>query len=309
MRCLVTGADGFLGAHLVQRLQAAGHEVTGAALSRKGETSLDALGVKCRVEYGDITDAAYVERLVNATEAEWVFHLAAVSIVRIAEANPSRAIRTNVLGTLNVLEACRRQPTVKAVLVASSDKAYGDQGGVPYTEDMPLKPTGAYEVSKAQADTLALLYGREYGLPVTVARCANLFGPGDLNWSRLVPNSCRRAARGEPPQVYPSAWTMRREWIAVEDAADAYAFLAEYGVRGQAYNVGTGSVYTAGAIAGRIAKFAGVSEPVESAIAPAYEIPAQALDSTKLSALGWEARRCVPDELKRAVAWYRGWLA
>lgn len=305
MRALVTGADGFLGAHLCRCLLNAGHDVTGAALSRKGHTSLDALGIGMRVEYGDITDSAYIERLVNAYEAEWVFHLAAVSIVRVADANPSRAIRTNTLGTLNVLEACRRQRTIQAVVVASSDKAYGDAGGVPYTEDMPLRPTGTYETSKAMTDMLAQLYERQYGLPTVVARCANLFGSADLNWSRLVPNSCRLALSGQPPVVHPSAWLMRREWLAVEDAADAYVLLARAGTRGLAYNVGSGTVMTAGEVATRVAEMAGGPAPVSSPRDPTYEIPSQSLDCSRIRAMGWEPRRNVGGALWRTVQWYR----
>ena len=122
MRCLITGADGFLGANLAALLLTEGHEVTGACLNRKGQTALDALGLNLRVEYGDVTDAHYVERLVSAYEPEWIFHLAAVSIVRIAQASPARALRTNILGTVNVLEACRNLAHVRALVVASSGR-------------------------------------------------------------------------------------------------------------------------------------------------------------------------------------------
>jgi CDP-glucose 4,6-dehydratase len=142
------------------------------ALSRKGLTSLDALGVNVRLEYGDIQDREYVERVVNASEADVVFHLAAVSIVRIAEHNPGRAYRTNILGTVNVAEACQDKAKL---LIASSDKAYGDAGGAAYREDQPLQPNQPYEISKAASDMI----GRSYG--AVVLRCANLFGPGDLN--------------------------------------------------------------------------------------------------------------------------------
>lgn len=302
MRVLCTGADGFLGANLCARLLADGHEVTGAALNRKGRTSLDALGVDVRVEYGDITDRAYVERLVNASECEMVFHLAAVSVVRVAERNIERAIRTNVLGTLNVCEAAAGC----TVVVASSDKAYGDYGGALYTEGLPLHPTGAYEVSKACADMVAGLYGRTDRVIVT--RCANLYGPGDLNWSRLVPNSCRRALRGEPPEVHPSAWQYVREWVYVEDAVNAYLGLARRGESG-AYNIGSGQCMTAGGVARYIAELCGVADPVESGARIGYEIPRQRLDTSKLRrTLATVPSTLLGVGLARTVDWYRGYL-
>lgn len=297
MRCLIFGADGFLGANLCQMLRAAGHEVTGTALNRKGQTSLDALGVDIRVEYGDVTDYAFCERVVNATEAEWIFHLAAVSIVRIADANPARAIRTNVLGTLNVCEAVKG----RRLLVASSDKAYGYQGTV-YREDLPLMPTGAYEISKACADHVARLYG------AIVVRCANLFGPGDLNWSRLVPGSCRRALAGESPLIHAGAWGYRREWLDVGSAAGAYILLAEQGQAAEAYNVGSGYTATAGQIAKHLAMLAEGPLPIEDRAHRGYEIPAQWLNSNKIRLLGWRPMVETEDALVATLRWYREYL-
>ena len=208
MKVLVTGAEGFLGANLCAELTARGHEVTAASLNRKGGTSLDALGVKTRIEYGDVTDMAFVDRIVSSSEADWIFHLAAVSIVRTAQSNPALALRTNILGTINVLESAKR--TGARVLTASSDKAYGDHDGAEYIEWMSLKPTGAYEVSKTCADHIGQLYG------AIVVRCANLYGDGDLNWSRLVPNSIRLALSGKSPQIYGDAIYNKREWLYVK---------------------------------------------------------------------------------------------
>lgn len=296
MRALITGVDGFLGANLAAYLLAAGHEVTGAALNRKNNTSLDALGVRCRVEYGDITDAAFVGRVVNACEAEVVYHLAAVSIVRVAERDPGRAIRTNVLGTLNVCEAAQRNGA--KVIVASSDKAYGASEDA-YSERTPLRPTGAYEVSKAAQDHVARLYG------AIVVRAANLYGPGDLHWSRLVPACCRLIASGQAPQVYGDAGGCQREWLHIEDASAAYAFLAEHGARGQAYNVGSGQRATALDVARRLS-FLGHA-PCPDTVGkerPFYEIPSQSLDCTKIETLGWQARRTLNEGLYQTLHWY-----
>ena len=310
MNALVTGADGFLGANLCKTLVEQGHAVVGSALNRKGHTSLDALGVDIRIEYGDVLDAAFVARLVNAYEAEWVFHLAGVSIVRIAEKNPQRCIQTNALGTLNVLEACRQAGHVKAALVASSDKAYGDYGGAAYREGMGLKPAGAYEVSKACADLIAQCYGTQYGLRAIVTRCANLYGPGDLHWSRLVPNSCRLALQGQGPQITPGAWKYQRHWLYVDDAVQAYITLAEQGEAGQAYNVAPGPacVATAGGVGMMIARMADAPEPVEGSVVIGHEIPAQELDAGKIEALGWQAQTQLVDGLRTTLDWYRGYL-
>ncbi len=301
MRALVTGADGFLGANLCKHLQERGHQVTGAALSRKEQTSLDALGVKVRVEYGDITDAAYVERLLNAYEVDVVYHLAAVSIVRVADRCPGRAIETNVLGTLAVCEQAERLGI--KVVVASSDKAYGDHRGIPYTEDLALKPRGAYEVSKACADHVARLFG------AVVVRAANLYGPGDLHWSRLVPNSCRLAAQGKAPEVYGDAALYEREWLHVWDAVVAYEMLGAGGLPGEAYNVGSGEQATALAVAQMVARLADAPMPAMVQKGQAfYEIPAQTLCCGKIARLGWEPILSLEAGLAHTYCWYLGHL-
>lgn len=307
MRALVTGADGFLGAHLCRELQAGGHEVIGATLNRRGYTCLDALGVTVRLEYGDVLERDYLRRLVNEYESEWLFHLAGVSIVRIAEADAYRAIQTNAMGTLNALDAARHGP-VEAVLVASSDKAYGDHNGVAYTEDMALQPHGVYELSKALADMLALRYPAPDSTRVIVARCANMYGPGDLQWSRLVPNSCRRIVRGEPPEVHPGAWGYEREWLHVTDAARAYIHLAERGAGGEAYNVGSGERATAGEVARRLAVWGGLGGKAVESEWHIREIPAQRLDCSKIRATGWLPMVRLDNGLAATLSWYGDYL-
>lgn len=295
MRCLVTGADGFLGANLVKLLLDEGHEVTGTALNRKGYTSLDALGVKCRVEYGDIREREFIERVVNASEPEWVFHLAAVSIVKHAAADPLRCYQTNIIGTANVLQAAKGA----RVVVASSDKAYGDHGGALYVETDALKPGGVYEISKACADMIAR------GAGAMVTRCGNIYGMGDLNWSRLVPNSIRLAYYGMPPQVHAGAWQYKREWVFVQDVCAAYMAIAERGQAGEAYNIGSGVVMTAGDMAVTIADKMGAPPPVLNDALPCGEIPEQALDAAKLRALFWEPDWPLEQALNETMKWYR----
>lgn len=301
MKALVTGAEGFLGANLCAELIARGHEVTAASLNRRNGTSFEALKVDCRVEFGDVTDAAFVDRIVSSSEADWVFHLAAVSIVRTAQANPALALKTNIVGTINVLEACKR--TGAKALIASSDKAYGDHDGAEYVESMALKPTGAYEVSKTCADHIGQLYG------AIVVRCANLYGDGDLNWSRLIPNSMRLALKGKSPQVYGDAVYNKREWLYVKDAVNAYIKLAEVGQSG-AYNVGSGEQASPLEVANDICEMFGVDKPevVEKARG-FYEIPEQKLNVDKIKTIGWQHEHNLEEGLKRAAVWYWEYLA
>lgn len=307
MRAVVTGAEGFLGANLVRALLEAGHDVVGTSLNRKGETSLDALRISCRIEYGDVLDAAFMERVIAGAEPDWVFHLAAVSIVRVAQASPARALATNVLGTVNVLEACRRAPGLKAVVVASSDKAYGEHGR-PYVETLPLLPVAPYEVSKACADLIAQSYGATYGMRVMVTRCANLYGQGDLNWTRLIPNACKQAAVGWPPVVHAGSEAMRREYLHVQDAAEAYLLLAERGEAG-AYNVGSRQQATTMAVAASCSKLLGGPAPqVVGKGAPFAEIAAQSLDTGKIVALGFRPAWKLEEGLAHTAAWYRRYL-
>lgn len=301
MRALVTGAEGFLGANLCKALVEQGHEVTAASLNRRGKTSLDALGVNTRIEYGDVTDTAFVERIVSSSEADWIFHLAAVSIVRAAQANPALALRTNILGTLNVLESAKR--TGAKVMVASSDKAYGDHNGAEYVEGMALKPTGAYEVSKTCADHIGNLYG------AVVVRCANLYGDGDLNWSRLVPNSIRLALQGRAPQIYGGAVYNKREWLYVKDAVDAYIKLAEEGLPG-AYNVGSGEQASPLEVAEIVCGMIGSPFPeVVQKKRDFYEIPEQKLNCDKIRGLGWNPDTYLTTGLYQSIEWYREYLA
>lgn len=302
MRAVVTGAEGFLGANLVKALVEQGHEVTGTSLNRQNKTSLDSLGVNCRIEYGDVTDAEFINRVIGSSEADWVFHLAAVSIVRVASASPAIALKTNIMGTVNVLDACKRVG-IGRVLVASSDKAYGDHGGKAYTEDMSLDPVGAYEVSKTCADHIGMLYG------ATVVRCANLYGPGDLNWSRLIPGSIRRGLSGESPKVYGDAINDKREWIYVSDAVNAYIALAERGKPG-AYNVGSGIQASPMEIAKEIAIMTGCNPPnIVTKERGFYEIPSQVLNCEKIRMIGWGADTSLGRGLRMTCNWYKDYLS
>src|SRR5260370_32606907 len=216
---LVTGGTGLLGSWLVKQLLEAGSNVV--CLVRDWVPQSELVRSR-RIEQvntvrGDITDRDLVERALGEYEVEVVFHLAAQTIVGIANRNPVSTFSTNIEGTWNLLEACRRSPKVLSIVVASSDKAYGDQEHLPYNETMPLQGRHPYDVSKSCADLIAQTYAVSYGLPIAITRCGNLFGGGDLNWNRLVPGTIRSALRGVRPVIRSDGLSVR-DYLFFEDA-------------------------------------------------------------------------------------------
>src|SRR5277367_1325777 len=224
----VTGGTGLLGSWLVKQLIDAGSNVV--CLVRDWVPQSELVRSR-RIEQvntvrGDIIDRDLVERILGEYEVEVVFHLAAQTIVGIANRNPASTFSTNIEGTWNLLEACRRSPRVASIVVASSDKAYGDQERLPYDESMPLQGRHPYDVSKSCADLIAQTYAHTYGLPVAVTRCGNFYGGGDLNWNRIVPGTIRSVVRGERPIIRSDGQNVR-DYFYVEDGAAAYMLLAE----------------------------------------------------------------------------------
>ena len=239
---LVTGATGLVGNWLVKRLVAAGADVT--CLVRDWIPQSELMRAKTiervKVVRGDVRDQALLERALGEHESNTVIHLAAQTIVGVANRNPVSTFESNIQGTWNLLEACRRSPTVKQIIVASSDKAYGDQEQLPYYEDAPLQGQHPYDVSKSCADLIAHSYAVTYGLPVVITRCGNFYGGGDLNWNRIIPGTIRSVLRGERP-VIRSDGNYIRDYFYVEDGAAAYMLLAEKlaannALRGEAFN-------------------------------------------------------------------------
>jgi CDP-glucose 4,6-dehydratase len=308
---LVTGATGFLGSHLTAALVAAGAHVTTIRRDWPPLTEV-AKAWDHRVTWveGDVTDQALVERTLGELEVRSVFHLAAQSQVGVANDNAVSTFHTNVGGTWTVLEACRRSSLVQQVLVASSDKAYGTQPALPYTEDMPLRARHPYDVSKACADLIALSYHATWDLPVVITRCGNFYGPGDTNWERLVPGTIRSVLRDDPP-VIRSDGTLVRDYLYVVDAADAYLTLAEVQLQrpelhGEAFNFSSEAPMTALELVQAIQRAAGTAfEPVVLG-GGAHEIPAQHLSAEKArTVLGWKPTRTLDAALSETVAWYR----
>ena len=266
----------------------------------------------------DLLDLEALGRVVNEYEPELVFHLAAQTLVGIANRSPLATWETNVRGTWTVLEACRalgdRGP-VRAIVVASSDKAYGAHAELPYREDFALQPVFPYDVSKACTDLVARSYATTYGLPVAVTRLANIYGPGDFNLSRVVPDSAAALARGERP-VIRSDGSPQRDFIHVSDAVAAYLAVADSLARrelhGRAWNAGAGEPIAVLELVRRLIAASGLNiEPdVRGSGRPAGEIDRQWLDSTAIrEELGWSPERDLDEGLAETVAWYRQVLA
>jgi CDP-glucose 4,6-dehydratase len=312
-KTFVTGATGFLGAHLVGQLLDQGAQVVCLERDTARPNTLDLLGLRPRVTLvsGSLEDGGLMERVLNEHEIEAVFHLAAQALVVAANRSPLSTFESNIRGTYALLEACRRTGGAGRIVVASSDKAYGVQPRLPYTEEHPLLGLNPYDASKVCADVLARCYARSYGLPVGVARMANLYGPGDVNLSRIVPGTIISVLRGQSP-VIRSDGTPVRDYLYVEDAARAYLLLAESAgeLRGEALNFGSGEPVKVLDLVEKIIRLAGkqgqVSPQVMSKTKIAGEIDAQYLSSKQSEAkLGWKPQVRLDEGLQRSVEWYR----
>jgi CDP-glucose 4,6-dehydratase len=311
-RVFVTGATGLLGAAVVRRLLAADADVVCLVRDWVPRAELVTSGALDRVTVvrGDVRDADVVERALGEYEITTVLHLAAQTTVGVANRNPISTLDTNIRGTWVVLEACRRTPTIKQVVVASSDKAYGDQPVLPYREDTAVAGRHPYDVSKSCADLVAQMYATTYGLPVSVTRCGNFFGGGDLNWSRIVPGTIRSVFRGEQP-VIRSDGQFTRDYLYVEDGAIAYLTLAERlgadpGLAGEVFNFSYEQRQTVTEVVARILRVMSSDlVPVVQNLA-SHEIRDQYLDATKArTVLGWTPAFTFDDGLRATVDWYR----
>jgi CDP-glucose 4,6-dehydratase len=308
----VTGAYGLLGTWLVRALLDGGARVT---VLKRDETAISALELdglegRCAVVHGDCLDAPVVDRAIGEYEVDTVFHLAAQTIVGTAGRAPLSTFETNVRGTWIVLEACRAQE-VGRVIVASSDKAYGDHDELPYREDFALRPRFPYDASKAAADLIARSYWHSFGLPVAVTRFANLYGGGDLNASRLIPEAVSAVIEGRPP-IIRSDGSPERDFLYVEDAVAAYLSIAEAldrgEGRGEAFNAGGGRPHAVREVVELICRVAGsdVEPDVRGTGTPSGEIDRQYVDAGRLRELtGWEPAIDLEEGLRRTVEWYR----
>lgn len=313
-RVLVTGATGLVGSWLVKELVQRGALVTALIRDADPQSELIRSGdiSQLSVVSGQLEDFATIERAVNEYEVQTVFHLGAQALVAVAQRSPVATFESNIRGTYNVLEACRRH-RVPRVVVASSDKAYGTQTQLPYTEDSPLHGRYPYEVSKSCADLLAQSYAVSYGLPVTIARCGNVYGGGDLNWSRIIPGTIRSLLRQQRPLIRSDGQYVR-DYFYVEDVAGAYITLAEHldemPTRGEAFNFSAEQPLTVLALVQIICQLMQREQyqPMIQNVASG-EIVAQYLSAMKArEQLGWRPRFSLEEGLTKTIAWYRDFL-
>jgi len=312
----VTGGTGLVGSWLVRRLVEAGAQVVCLVRDWVPQSEL----VRSRqieqviVVRGDIRERNLVERALGEYEIDTVIHLAAQTIVPIANRNPISTFETNIAGTWNLLEACRRSPRVRQVVIASSDKAYGDQELLPYDESTPLRGQHPYDVSKSAADLIAQTYAISYQLPVVITRCGNFYGGGDLNWNRIVPGTIRSVLRGQPP-VIRSDGNFVRDYFYVEDGAAVYMLLAEQLAKdadlgGEAFNFSYGNQMTVLELTRRILSLMGSDLQPEIRNEAVNEIRKQYLNADKArEKLGWSPFFTLEAGLKKTIAWYKDFLS
>ncbi|MSR22662.1 MAG: NAD-dependent epimerase/dehydratase family protein [Gemmatimonadetes bacterium] len=308
----VTGGTGLVGSWLVRALVDKGASVVCLVRDWVPESELVRSGLfscVCVVR-GDVRDQKAMERVLGEYEVDTVFHLAAQTIVPIANRNPVSTFDTNIRGTWALLEACRRSPSARQIVVASSDKAYGSQEVLPYTEETPLAGEHPYDASKSCADLIATSYAKTFGVPVAITRCGNFYGGGDLNWSRIVPGTIRSVMRGTRP-VIRSDGQFIRDYFYVEDGATALMTLAEAMVkdaslRGEAFNFSNELHIPVSELATKILRLMGSSLECEILGEASNEIRDQSLSAAKArSRLGWRPRFSLDEGLAKTVEWYR----
>lgn len=314
-RVFVTGCTGFLGSWLTAALLDRGAAVVGLIRVREPESQLVRTGNIGRIEQvaGELLDYELLKRILGEKKIDTVFHLAGQTIVGIANRDPAATFETNIRGTWLLLEAVRNTPTVRGVVVASSEKAYGEQTTLPYLEEYPLQGRHPYEVSKSCADLIAQSFAHTFGLAIAVTRCSNLFGGGDLSWNRLIPGTIKSVLNHEQP-VIRSDGSFRRDYLYVADAVRGYLMLAEKltepGVRGEPFNLGSGCAVSALEVVRTIVALSGKPElepiilnEVKNEILDEYLSPEKAK-----RAIGWRPQYTLAGGLRESMNWYKAFL-
>lgn len=311
----VTGATGLVGNWLVRRLLHLKADVVCLVRDSVPQSAFVRSGMMQHVNVvnGDVRDQPLLERVLGEYEIATVIHLAAQTIVTIANRNPISTFESNIQGTWSLLEACRRSPAVQQIILASSDKAYGDQDVLPYTEDTPLQGTHPYDVSKSCSDLIAQTYAHTYGLPVVITRCGNFYGGGDLNWNRIIPGTIRSIIRGEAPLIR-SDGTFIRDYFYVEDGAAAYTLLAEAlannpDLKGEAFNFSNELQITVLDLVQHILTLMDSDLEPDIRYEASNEIKHQYLSAEKArTILGWQPSFTLEQGLIQTIQWYRDFL-
>lgn len=306
----VTGCTGLLGSHLTKFLVEKNANVVGLVRDLVPKSNLVKSGLfdEINIVRGCVEDFYTLERAINEYEIDSVFHLAAQTIVGIANRNPLSTFESNIKGTWNILEACRRVPTVERIVVASSDKAYGDQKKLPYKEDAALIGKHPYDVSKSCTDLISIMYNNTYNLPVCVTRCGNFYGPGDLNFNRIVPGTIRSIMNKKRPAIR-SDGTFIRDYFYVKDGALAYMHLAEKmndkKLHGEAFNFSNEIQITVLELTEKISKLMGSNLKPIIKNEVKNEIIHQYLSAEKArKMLGWKPKYKLEEGLKETIEWY-----
>ncbi|ARB36143.1 MULTISPECIES: GDP-mannose 4,6-dehydratase [Bacillus] len=306
----VTGCTGLLGSYLVKELIEQGANVTGLVRDHVPQSNLyqGEHIKKMNIVRGSLEDLAVIERALGEYEIDTVFHLAAQAIVGVANRNPISTFEANILGTWNILEACRKHPLIKRIIVASSDKAYGDQENLPYDENMPLQGKHPYDVSKSCADLISHTYFHTYGLPVCITRCGNLYGGGDLNFNRIIPQTIQLVLNGEAPEIR-SDGTFVRDYFYIEDAVQAYLLLAEKmeenNLAGEAFNFSNEIQLTVLELVEKILKKMNSNLKPKVLNQGSNEIKHQYLSAEKArKLLNWTPAYTIDEGLEKTIEWY-----
>ncbi len=311
-RVFITGGTGLVGGWLIKHLLSAGADVVCLVRDWIPQSFLVQSGAldKVKVVRGDIVDQSLLQRILEEYEINTVIHLAAQTVVGVANRNPISTFEANIAGTWRLLEACRHSSTVKQIVVASSDKAYGEQIQLPYDENTPLKGTHPYDVSKSCADLITQAYANTYNLPVAIARCGNFYGGGDLNWSRIVPGTIKSILKGEPPLIRSNGLFVR-DYIYVEDGATAYMLLAEAlshqpELIGEAFNFSLEIKLTVLELVEKILKLMGSDLQPQILNQASNEITHQYLCSQKArKILNWHPLFDLERGLEKTINWYQ----
>jgi len=310
----VTGCTGLLGSWLTKALVESGANVTGLIRDLVPKSNLNWSGFndKINIVRGEVEDYFLLQRVMDEYEIDTVFHLAAQTIVTIANRNPISTFESNIKGTWNVLEACRRALLVRRAIVASSDKAYGDQEALPYNENTPLEGKHPYDVSKSCTDLLCGAYFETYKLPVCVTRCGNFYGGGDLNFNRIVPGTIRSVLNKEPP-IIRSDGLLVRDYFYIEDGVEAYLLLAEkmekLGIQGEAFNFSNEIQVTVLELVEKILKVMKSNLKPKILRESTNEIKHQYLSAKKArETLKWKPKYTLEEGLRRTIKWYEDFL-